>query len=195
MRIFVAGATGVIGRALVPLLMNEHHAVAGMTRSPSKAADLRAAGVTAVVCDVYDMEALRGAVASFAPEVVVHQLTDLPDDPGRITELGAANSRMRREGTRNLLAAADAAGVRRLVAQSVAWQLPGDAGAAVEQHERAVLSFGGVIVRYGQFYGPGTYHETDAPAPPRIEIMQAARRTLPALNAPPGSVLEIVEGG
>jgi nucleoside-diphosphate-sugar epimerase len=192
-RIFVAGATGVIGRALVPLLIAEGHEVAAMTRTSAKADALRASGVSAVVCDAYDAGALRDAVASFAPDLVMDQLTDLPDDPARIAEFGSANSRMRRDGTRNLLAAAAAAGTRRFVAQSVAWQLPGDGGAAVAEHERAVLAFGGVILRYGQFYGPGTYHEGAPPVPPCIQVAEAARRTLPALTAPPGTILEIAE--
>lgn len=194
MRIFVAGATGVIGRALVPLLVEAGHEVAGLTRSQVGAETVRAAGATPVVCDAYDAEELREAVVSFGPDVVVHQLTDLPDDPARIVELGAANARMRREGTRNLLAAASAARAGQFIAQSVAWRLAGDAGAAVDEHERAVRSFGGVVVRYGQFYGPGTYHETDVPSPPRIQVAEAARRTLPALTAPPGSVLVVAEG-
>jgi hypothetical protein len=100
-----------------------------------------------------------------------------------------ANSRIRREGTRNLLAAQRAAGATRLIAQSVAFPLPDDAGAAVDEHERTVLDAGGVVIRYGQFYGPGTFHETGKPAPPSIQIDDAARRTLPALGAPSGVVV------
>ena len=193
MRIFLAGATGVMGGQLVPLLIGDGHELAGMTRSATRVDSLRALGATPVVCDVFDEGALRAAVMAFSPDVIVHQLTDLPDDPSRIAELGAANSRMRREGTRNLLAAARAAGVGRFVAQSVAWQLPGDAGAAVVEHERAVLEAGGVVVRYGQFYGPGTYHEVEKPSPPRVHVAAAARRTLPALSAPPGTILVVTD--
>jgi nucleoside-diphosphate-sugar epimerase len=193
-RIFLAGASGVIGVRLVPLLVAAGHEVTGMTRSVHKTQALRALGATPLVCDVYDADALRDAVVRFAPDAVVHQLTDLPDDPARIAELGAANSRIRREGTRNLIAAARAAGATRFVAQSVAWTLPGDAGAAVEEHERAVLDAGGVVVRYGMFYGPGTYHESDKPDDglPRVHVDEAARRTLPALDAPSG-IIEVVE--
>jgi nucleoside-diphosphate-sugar epimerase len=193
-RIFLAGASGVIGVRLVPLLVAAGHEVTGMTRSVHKTQALRALGATPLVCDVYDADALRDAVVRFAPDAVVHQLTDLPDDPARIAELGAANSRIRREGTRNLIAAARAAGTTRFVAQSVAWTLPGDAGAAVEEHERAVLDAGGVVVRYGMFYGPGTYHESDKPDDglPRVHVDEAARRTLPALDAPSG-IIEVVE--
>ncbi len=193
MRVFLAGATGVIGVELVPLLVDAGHEVAGMTRSAAKAGRIQGLGATPVVCDVFDEEALREAVVSFDPDAVIHQLTDLPDDPARIAELGAANSRMRREGTRNLLAAALAAGSSRFVAQSVAWELPDDAGAAVKEHERAVLDAGGVVVRYGQFYGPGTYFEDDKPGPPRVQVAAAARRTLPTLTCPAPAIVIIEE--
>jgi nucleoside-diphosphate-sugar epimerase len=187
-RIFVAGASGVIGIRLVPLLVAAGHEVAAMTRTPAKADSLRALGAEPVVCDVFDSDALRGVVAAFAPDLVVHQLTDLPDDPRRLGEHAAGNARIRREGTRNLLEAAAGA---RVLAQSVAFPLEGDAGAAVAEHERLVLAAGGVILRYGQLYGPGTFYEA-APPPPRVHVDEAARRTLEALAAPSG-VLTIVE--
>lgn len=189
----MAGATGVIGIRLVPLLVADGHAVAGMTRSPEKAETLRALGAEPVVCDVFDADALRDAVASFAPAAVIHELTDLPTDARRFRKHAAAHNRIRRDGTQNLLAAAHAAGtVRRFLAQSVAWQLSGDGGAAVEELERAVLDRGGVVLRYGRLYGPGTYFEHDAPEPPRVHVDEAARRTVAALAAPSG-VLTIVE--
>jgi uncharacterized protein YbjT (DUF2867 family) len=186
-RVFIAGASGVIGVRLVPLLVAAGHTVAGMTRSPGKAGGLRELGAEPVVCDVFDAGALTHAVAAFAPEVVFHQLTDLPDDVARIGAFGARNSRIRGEGTRNLLAAAAAAGAVRVIAQSISWELPTAAGRAVTAgHERAVLSAGGVVIRYGQFYGPGTYYQDTPPQPPRIHVDDAARQTLPALIAPPG---------
>lgn len=193
MRIFLAGATGVIGTHLIPLLVDAGHEVAGMTRSANKSEGLRALGATPVVCDVYDADALREAVVGFRPSVVIHQLTDLPDDPARMAEFRAANNRIRREGTRNLLAAARAADATRFIAQSVAWQTSGDGGAAVQEHEGAVLATGGVVVRYGQLYGPGTYHEIDKPEPPRVHVADAARRTLPALSAPERTILTITD--
>lgn len=193
MRVFLAGATGVLGVRLVPLLVEAGHAVAGVTRSPAKTDNLRALGAKPVVCDVFDAVALRAAVVSFAPDAVMHQATDLPDDPRRFHEHAASNNRIRREGTRNLLAAAQAAGtVRHFVAQSVAWQPAGDAGAAVEALERAVLEQGGVVLRYGRLYGPGTYYESKPPSPPRIHVDEAARRTVAALDAASG-VQAIVE--
>jgi nucleoside-diphosphate-sugar epimerase len=192
-RVYLAGASGVIGRALTPLLVEAGHEVAGMTRTASKAEPIRSQGATPVVCDVYDRDALLQAVASFEPDAIIDQLTDLPDDPALIVEFGAANSRIRRQGTENLLAAARESGVGVFVAQSVAWALPGDAGRAVEEHERAVLDVGGIVVRYGQFYGPGTYFESEKPSEPRIHVVEAARRTVPALDAAPGTVLTVQE--
>lgn len=185
----MAGATGVIGVPLVRLLVEAGHQVAGMTRSPQKVPMLRDLGAEPVVCDVFDAAALREAVATFAPDAVVHELTDLPDDRDHIGDHAARNNRIRREGTRNLLDAAREANAARFVAQSVAWQLPGDGGAAVAEHEQMVLEAGGVVVRYGMFYGPGTYHEADKPDPPRIHVDDAARRTLPALDAPSGIIV------
>jgi nucleoside-diphosphate-sugar epimerase len=192
-RIFLAGASGVIGRRLVPLLLAEGHQVAGMTRSPGKAEMLRELGAEPVVVDVYDAPGLRDAVLSFQPDLVMHQLTDLPDEVERIAEMGAANSRIRTEGTRNLLAAAEAAGAPRFLAQSIAWRLDGDAHRSVEEHEAMVLDAGGVVLRYGQFWGPGTYHEENPGDDCRIQIDEAARRTVELLDAPPG-VVTILDG-
>lgn len=189
MRVFLAGGSGVIGMRLIPMLSAAGHDIAGMTRTPGKANRLLTLGAWPVVCDVFDLQALCDAVGSYRPDVVLHQLTDLPDDQSQIAERAGANARMRREGTRNLLVAAKRALTPHFVAQSVAWQLPGDAGAAVEEHEQAVLDAGGVIIRYGQFYGPGTYFESELPPHPRVEISDAARRTLSALKAPSGVVV------
>lgn len=192
MRIFLAGASGVIGVRLVRLLIDSGHEVAGMTRTPEKIEMLGALGADPILCDVFDAHGLRDAVVSFRPQVVMHQLTDLPDDAERIPEREVANARIRREGTRNLLAAADAAGTLRFFAQSVAWDLGGDAGEAVAELERGVLEIGGVVLRYGQFYGPETYHPDEVPPHPRVHIDEAARRTVGALDVPSG-VLLLVE--
>jgi hypothetical protein len=95
---------------------------------------------------------------------------------------------MRTEGTANLLAAASAAGGARMLAQSIAWTPPGR-GDAVAWHEGAVLDAGGVVVRYGQLYGPGTYYVAEPPAHPRIHVSDAARRTVPLVEAGPGVVV------
>ena len=190
-RIFLAGASGVLGVRIVPLLVADGHVVAGMTRSPGKAEMLRGLGAEPVVCDVYDEAKLGDAVVAFRPELVMHQLTDLPDDEAGLANAGDANARMRREGTRNLLAAAERAGASRLLAQSVAWELTGAGRAAKEELERTVLAVGGVVLRYGRFYGQGTYH-AEPPEPPRIQIDDAARETAALLDAPSGFV-EVVE--
>lgn len=196
MRIFLAGATGVIGVRLLPLLIADGHTVAGMTRTEAKAATLAQAGAEPVVCDVFDADALRTAVAAFAPDLVMHQLTDLPDDVSQIGEFGERNDRMRQEGTRNLLAAATDAGVpgARFLAQSIAWELPGERGEHTRAFERMVLDAGGVIIRYGQLYGPETFYpDPDAlPPPPRVHVDEAARATVGLLNAEPG-IVEVVE--
>ncbi|HVY95884.1 MAG TPA: NAD(P)H-binding protein [Solirubrobacterales bacterium] len=188
MRVFLAGASGVIGVQLVPLLVAEGHEVAGMTRSAGKAEALRELGAEPIVVDVYDAAALREAVVGFGPDLVMHQLTDLPDDPAQIPAFGGSNSRIRTEGTRNLLDAAAAAGAGRFLAQSIAWRLPGEAHAPVDEHEAMVLDAGGVVLRYGRFHGPGTYHEHDLPEPPYVGVAEAARRTVELLDAPSGVV-------
>jgi nucleoside-diphosphate-sugar epimerase len=182
MRVFLAGATGVLGIRLVPLLVADGHVVAGMTRSETKSAALEALGAEPVICDVYERGALIQAMRAFAPELVLHELTDLPDDAAVLAERRGDNARMRREGTRNLLDAATAAGARRLLAQSIAWDPGGDGAAAKHDLEAAVLDFGGVVIRYGQLYGPGTYYEHELPPDPRVHVDDAAQRTMDALG-------------
>ena len=190
MRIFVAGASGLIGVRLVPLLVSAGHTVAGMTRSPGKAGPLAGLGAEPVVCDVYDPARLSAAMAGFRPDVVIHQLTDLPDNAADFgPSAGAANRRIRIEGTGNLLRAA---GDARLIAQSISWeQATEEARAGTGEFERMVLTAGGVVIRYGQFWGPGTYYPSEPPATPRIHLDDAARLTLPALDAPPGTTLVV----
>jgi nucleoside-diphosphate-sugar epimerase len=186
-RIFVAGASGVIGVRLLPLLVADGHAVAAMTRSPGKTALLAGLGAEPVVCDVFDAAGLAQAVARFRPDLVMHQLTDLPDDAADIARLGRRNDRIRTEGTGNLLAAAAAAGAPRVIAQSISWELPATGRRAViAAHERAVLQAGGVVIRYGQLWGPGTYYPDAPPDQPRIHVDEAARQTMPVLAAAPG---------
>jgi nucleoside-diphosphate-sugar epimerase len=194
MRVFLAGATGVIGVRLVPLLVEAGHTVAGMTRTPDKAPRLRELGAQPVICDVFDLEALSGAVAAFDPDLVMHQLTDLPDDASQLGDYHERNDRMRLEGTRNLLAAAAGAGVGggRFLAQSIAWELPGERGERTRSFEQMVLDAGGVIIRYGQLYGPDTFYPGEPPPPPRVGVDEAARATVPLLDAQPG-VVEVVE--
>lgn len=179
--IFVAGATGVIGRRLVPLLVARGWRVHASTRSIDKAPSLAAAGATPAVVDAFDAPGLEAAVRAAHPEVVVHLLTDLPAglDASRMEEGMRRNARMRREGTANLVVAAQAAGARRIVAQSIAWAyapgtrpfdetqpldlsaegLRGISVGGVSALETAVLAAPGIdatVLRFGQLYGPGT---------------------------------------
>jgi nucleoside-diphosphate-sugar epimerase len=172
-RIFVAGATGAIGRALLPLLAA--HEVVGMTRSrPDLVRDL---GARPVVCDVYDRERLLAVVAGARPEVVVDLLTDLA-----VWDFGA-NNRIRREGTRNLVDAAVAAGARRLVVESVDFELPPDGEAAVREMERIARESGLQvdILRFGRLWGPHTGHEEDPGEPGRVHVSAAARAVVDTL--------------
>ena len=192
MRVFVAGSTGVIGRRVVPLLVAEGLEVTAMSRDPDDADMLRSLGAEPVMCDVYDRDRLLQMVREARPESLINLLTALPDSADELESAMAANARIRREGNRNLLDAAGASGVERFLAESVAWRLKGDAGVAVDELETAVLDAGGTVLRYGQLYGPGTYHEREKPEPPCIQIDDAARRTVAALDQPSG-VIEIVD--
>jgi nucleoside-diphosphate-sugar epimerase len=188
MRIFLAGASGVLGIRLLLLLVAAGHSVVAMTRSPDRTAKLAELGAEPVVCDVYDADALRDALVAARPDAVLHQLTDLADRADQIAEYRSRNARIRTEGTRNLLAAARAAGAEHVLAQSIAWT-PQGVGDSTEQHERQVLDAGGVVVRYGQLYGPGTYYPTEPPDHPRVHVDDAARRTVPLITAPSGIVV------
>jgi nucleoside-diphosphate-sugar epimerase len=183
MRVFVAGASGAIGRPLVRQLVAAGHEVTGMTRRQKRAEEIRAAGAAAAVCDVFDRDALREAVVEAGPEAVIHVLTDLPQRYDPKSDYLAATNRIRVEGTRNLIAAARAAGARRIVAESIAFayrpqggwvkdeeaplfeDAPGRFGVAfgaVAELERQVLGeagIEGVVLRYGWLYGPGTYYD------------------------------------
>jgi nucleoside-diphosphate-sugar epimerase len=191
---FVAGATGVIGTALCDLLLRDGWRVVGVTRSPEKVARLRESGLEPVVVDVFDRTALRDAVIAAAPDVVVHQLTDLPKvaTPESMAAGRHRNARLREVGTAHLVEAAIAAGARRIVAQSIAFAYaPGahpfsedapldlTAYPSIASLERAVLESGipGIVLRYGRLYGPGTW--TQAPpseAPLHVDAAADAAR-------------------
>jgi 2-alkyl-3-oxoalkanoate reductase len=187
MRVFVAGASGAIGRPLLPQLIAAGHEVTGTTRTEEGAETIRAAGARPAICDALDAQALHAAVIEAGPEVVVHQLTALPQrfDP-RDKEIYAPTNRLRSEGTRTLLDAARAAGARRMICQSIAFAYApgpqpevkdedaplalgapppfGDAVRTIDEMERAVVGadgLEGLVLRYGWFYGPGTYYADD----------------------------------
>jgi 2-alkyl-3-oxoalkanoate reductase len=179
-RVFLAGASGAIGRQLLPLLVADGHEVAAMTSSPAKLEALRAAGGTPVLADALDEHAVVEAVTQARPDAVIHQLTALPArlDPRKISRDLATTDRLRTEGTRHLVAAAQHAGASRIIAQSIAFAYaPGPPGtvhgeddplmsnppaqfarsaAAIAELERLVIGAGGLALRYGYFYGPGT---------------------------------------
>ena len=192
-RVFLAGASGVLGSRLVPLLLGAGYIVGAMTRSAGKADGLAALGAQPIVCDVFDRPGLFSAVRAFTPDVLLHELTDLPDELENLPEDSRLNARIRVEGTRNLLDALEGVGPTKVVAQSVAWTMaPGLEADAVASLERAVLTASGVILRYGLLYGPDTYFEGELPPAPRVHIDIAVARTLEALDAPSG-ILTVVE--
>ena len=186
MRIFLAGGTGVIGIRLLPLMLAEGHVIAAMTRTRGKIDGLRASGVIPVLCDLFDQASLVAAVKDFQPDVIVHQVTDLPDQIEKLADFLPGNNRVRSEGTRNLLTAAQAVKASGFVAQSIAWRTGPGTGPVLDAHENEVISAGGTVLRYGLFYGPGTFFENDPPPPPRIHVDDAARRTMPFLAGPRG---------
>src|SRR5580704_17621143 len=205
MRIFIAGASGAIGRRLMPLLREAGHDVTGMTRSADVAHRLEAGGVHAVVADVFDPDALTRTLVEARPEVVMHQLTDLPRELADEAQLAAAyprNARIRIEGTRNLVAAANAAAARRFIVQSVAFAyLPGKephvetdplnlvdgprlmtVRAAADMEEQVLKSgMDAIVLRYGLLYGPGTWSEGPSRKPP-LHVDAAAQAALLALT-------------
>lgn len=202
-RVFVAGASGAIGRRLCRLLVDDGWAVVGTTRSSGKVQLLRDLGVEPAVVDVFDAELLRGIVCDAKPEVVVHQLTDLPPalDPAQMAEALPRNARLRDVGTRNLVAAAVAAGAQRMVAQSLAFvyapgPMPyqedaplmlddpgyGETARAVASLEEQILAapLTGIVLRYGKLYGPGTgFDQPPSGGPLHVDdAADAARRAL-----------------
>jgi nucleoside-diphosphate-sugar epimerase len=216
-RVFLAGATGAIGQRLIPLLLRSGAVVFGTTRSTARADELRGRGVEPIVVDVFDAPALTQAMAAVEPEIVVHQLTDLAliHDPSRLAEALTRNARLRTEGTRHLVAAALAAGARRLIAQSIAWvYAPGpephteadplDLGATgtaaitvqgVVALEQAVLTapqLAGIVLRYGWLYGPGTGTEVAAGAPP-LHVDAAALAAVLAIDRGAPGIYNIAE--
>ena len=222
MKIFLAGATGVIGRLLLPMLVKAGHEVTGTTRSMEKSDQIVRAGGHAVIVDAMDRDAVFAALHAERPDVVIHQLTDLSRRDF------AANSSLRVVGTRNLVDASLAVGVHRMIAESIAWMYePGSEPAdeedpfdiqaapprdrtvlAVQSLEQAVAEMPiGVILRYGILYGPGTWYSRDGLTTEQIKrgeieandgvtsflhVVDAAQAAHQALEWPAG-VLNIVD--
>jgi nucleoside-diphosphate-sugar epimerase len=202
MRIFLAGAAGVIGRRLTPLLVLMGHEVTGTTRSATKAGQIEASCGRPVVVDVFDAAALTRVMLEARPEIVIHQLTDLPSDPAQVSSAAETNARLRIDGTRNLMAAAKVAGARRVIAQSIAFAYaPGPephheddplnlegprrrSAEGVAGLEWAVLHtppIEGVVLRYGRLYGPGAWTQVPG-TPPALHVDAAAHAALLAVD-------------
>jgi nucleoside-diphosphate-sugar epimerase len=218
-KIFLAGATGAIGSVLAPLLVDAGYAVYGSTRRAERAGVLEAQQVAPVVVDVFDAAALASALKRIAPDVVIHQLTDLPRDldPAQMAEAVVRNARIRSEGTRNLVAATLAAGCQRLIAQSIAWAYApgpkpwreeqplditaeGPRGitvrgvAALEALALETSGVAGTVLRYGQFYGPGTSTPTPRGSTP-VHVEAAAWAAVLAVRRNARGIYNIAEEG
>jgi len=208
MRIFVAGATGAVGRSLLPKLARAGHTVTGLTRTPEKAELVWRLGAEPVVADALDAQSIHVAISAARPDVIIHELTDLKgaSDLRKFDEVFANSNRLRTVGTDNLLSAARRCGVKRIVAQSFCgWPYARTGGAvkseddpldpdppdkmratldAIRALERTVLGASdlqGVVLRYGSFYGPGT------PIYPGGEIADLVRtRRLPIVGSGAG---------
>lgn len=218
-KIFLAGATGAVGRRMLPLLRAAGYEVTGTTRVASKAEELRAAEIIPAVVDVFDAAALKAAVAAARPDVIVHQLTDLPH--GLKAELMAEglirNARLRIEGTRNLVDAALGAGARRFIAQSIAfvyapgrephdesdplmspaeepWRCTMEGVVTLERLATSTPGLDGIVLRYGMFYGPGTGFEV-APGKPAVHVDAAARAAMLAIEGGTPGVYNIADDG
>ncbi|MCH5488824.1 NAD-dependent epimerase/dehydratase family protein [Pseudomonas syringae] len=216
-KVFVAGASGVIGRALLKLSVAAGYSVYGATRRAEKVKDIEATGATAVVVDVYDAERLNEELVRIQPWAVIHQLTDLPRglSPELMAKAVENNARIRTEGTRNLVAAARAAGATRLIAQSIAWAYrPGDTPyletspldveaqgsrgisvggvAALEQQVLSEPALNGTVLRYGQLYGPDTGTDEPTGTSP-VHVQDAARAVLLALQKEQSGIFNITQ--
>jgi nucleoside-diphosphate-sugar epimerase len=217
-RVFVAGAAGAIGRVLCHLLVADGHFVAGTTRSAAKVEFLRGLGVEPVLVDVFDAAALRQALLDARPTIVIHQLTDLPQTrtPEAMSAAFARNARLREVGTRNLVEAAIAGGVARMIVQSVAFAYaPGpqpydetcplnvastDPNAAttargVASLEQQVLKapFDGVVLRYGRLYGPGTWFTAAPPLGTAVHVEAAADAARRAVSQGQAGIYNVAE--
>jgi len=227
MKVFVAGASGAIGRPLIERLTRDGHEVTGMVRSAEGGGRLRQLGAEPVQVDALDRDAVRAALERAEPAVVIDQLTSLPKIPADLGRALPADRRLRIEGGGNLFAAAEKLGVRRYIQQSSGFYLvaqdgladeaaplridaPGGIGASSTMYaemEKRVLGssrLGGTALRYGFFYGPGTWYWTDGVVAEQVKrqeapiiaggnavwffvhVEDAAAATVAALDAEPG---------
>lgn len=215
--VFLAGAGGAIGRRLIPQLVEAGHRVVGTTRSADKVAQLEELGATPVVVDVFDSATLAQVLRQAHPSVVMNQLTNLPKTfAGPLSDkILKDNARLREEGTRNLVDAAIAAGARRFISQSLGWlyasgpephrendpldrDIKGPSAAtvpgviALEQLTLNSPPLEGVVLRYGQFYGPGTWN-TAQTGPLPVHVDAAAHAALLAVESKHTGIFNIAE--
>lgn len=218
-KIFLAGAAGAIGMPLSRLLVSRDFEVVGTTRSRSKAKKLQALGVKPVIVDVFDAAALSQSVKAAAPDIIMHQLTDLSGgfEADRLAQTLAGNARIRREGTANLIAAALAAGTPRIIAQSIAWMYrPGhppyhesdplnleatgntaislDGVISLETQVLQTPGIAGTVLRYGYLYGPGTGHD-DRFGASTVHVDAAAYAALMAAERGRAGIYNVTEPG
>lgn len=206
--VFIAGGSGLVGLRMIPQLVEEGWRVVATTRSSGNMRRLRMLGSEPVLVDCLDPEATMAAVQSAKPDVIIHQLTSLPDrlEPSLMPEALPKNAEIRDAGTRNLCRAAVAAGVKRFVAQSIAFAYKPGVAPLAEGHELdpkawGVISlesqvtggdFTGLVLRYGYFYGPDTGFD-EPKAPGSIHVQEAARAACLAAGVGPAGIYNIAE--
>ncbi|HEX6867839.1 MAG TPA: NAD(P)-dependent oxidoreductase [Candidatus Limnocylindrales bacterium] len=218
-RVFIAGASGAIGRPLTAMLVAAGHDVTGTSRTETGAATIAAAGARPAIVDVFDAAAVSAAMVEARPDVVIYQVTDLSTKPGEelTDERLEANAHVREVGTRNVVEATASVGARRLIAQSIAWlYLPGPEPhtedepiappppAVIPRTRQAVIDlerltttdprFEGVVLRYGRFYGPGTW-ASDPDEPPTVHVEAAAHAAVLAVDRGEPGIYAIVNDG
>ena len=216
-KVFVAGASGVIGRALCKMLVKDGWTVYGTTRSENKIETLKQIGVEPIIVDVYDEKKLEEIINSINPKIVFHQLTDLPAglDPAKMQEALISNAKLREIGTRNLVNASIKAGVKKMIAQSIAFvyepsTLPhteesallnfedpiyGSTSKAVASLEEEVLNapFIGIVLRNGLLYGNGTGFDNPVDFVPPVHVEAAAHAAFLAINCTSNGIFNIAD--
>ena len=207
-RVFVAGASGAIGQRLVLLLCRAGFHVTGTTRTPAKVERLRALGAEPSLLDAFDADAVRAAVARARPEIVMHQLTDLPQvaAPEAMAAGRERTARLREQATPILLRAAQEAGAHRIIVQSICFvYAPGPrphreedliaspSVAAMERATREARGIEGIVLRYGRLWGPGTWAETAQGLEAPLHVDAAAHAALLAVNRGSAGIYNVAE--
>lgn len=215
--VFVAGATGVIGMRLCKMLVKDEWLVIGTTRDEKKTKLLKDIGVEPVVVDVYDEKKLEEILMLVKPDVIMHQLTDLPAglDPEKMEVALVSNAKLREVGTKNLINAATKAGVKKMIAQSIAFVyepglLPyteesallnfndpvyGTTSRAVASLEDQVMNapFIGIVLRNGLLYGPGTGFDAPVDFVPPVHVDACAHASVLALKCPTNAIYNVAD--